>query len=194
MHCNSITLPLRAKEYISHDPRDAIFGALPYAKNAWPDASLALSEYKAEQLITALEQAIYSAHAHRHTQPSSHVLILPNWQHLPYLARNLHLSYAQKLDSIPYLNPRNTHNNTHSLKLDIYLVANEKALRLINYDYVMRTLHENLSSILGRETHPITINLNLTDPPHLDSKQAYKEEHPSLPITPYTTNPPRIHP
>ena len=32
IHCNPITLPLQAKEYISHDPRDAIFDALPYTK------------------------------------------------------------------------------------------------------------------------------------------------------------------
>jgi hypothetical protein len=29
LHCNPMTLPLRAKEYISHEPKDAVFGALP---------------------------------------------------------------------------------------------------------------------------------------------------------------------
>ncbi len=98
-----MTLPLRAKEYMSHDPRDATFGALPYTKTAWSDASLALPAYKAKHLTTALEQSLYSAHAHRHTQPCSHILILPFWQHSPYLARNLHSAYTQKLTSIPYL-------------------------------------------------------------------------------------------
>jgi hypothetical protein len=28
IHCNPMTLPLRAKEYVSHDTRDATFGAL----------------------------------------------------------------------------------------------------------------------------------------------------------------------
>ena len=32
IHCNPINLPLRAKTYISHDPKDADFGAIPYAK------------------------------------------------------------------------------------------------------------------------------------------------------------------
>ena len=73
-----MTLPLMAKEYISHDPKDATFGGLPYTKTAWPDASLALPTYKAEHLTTVLEQALYIAHAHRHTQPRSHILILPN--------------------------------------------------------------------------------------------------------------------
>ena len=73
-----MTRPLRAKEYISHDPKDTTFGAITYTKTAWPDASLAMPTYKAEHLTTALEQALYNAHAHRHTQPSSHILILPN--------------------------------------------------------------------------------------------------------------------
>jgi hypothetical protein len=107
-----VTLPLRAKEYISHDPRDATFGALPYTKTAGPDASLALPSYIADHLTSTLEQALYSAHAHRHTQPSSHILILPNWQHSPYLARNLHSTYSQKLTSIPNLPTHNTKKNT----------------------------------------------------------------------------------
>ena len=66
IHCNPMTLPLRATKYISHVPRDTVFGAFPYTKTAWPDASLALPAYKAEHLTTALEQAMCNAHAHRH--------------------------------------------------------------------------------------------------------------------------------
>ncbi len=54
IHCNPMTLPLRAKEYTSHDPRDATFGALPFTKTVWLDASQALPAYKAEHLTTAL--------------------------------------------------------------------------------------------------------------------------------------------
>jgi hypothetical protein len=78
IHCNPIILPLRAKEYFSHDPKDAAFGALPYTKLAWSGTSLALPEYKAEKLKTALEQAIYNSHAYRHTSPSSQFFFLPN--------------------------------------------------------------------------------------------------------------------
>ena len=78
IHCNPINLPLRAKTYISHDPRDTRFSATPYTHTAWPGTSLAIPEYKPYRLKQALEQAIYSAHAHRHTSPSSHILILPN--------------------------------------------------------------------------------------------------------------------
>ncbi len=147
-----MTLPMRAKEYISHDPRDTVFGALPYTKTAWPDASLALPAYKAEQLTTTREQAMYIAHAHQHTQPCSHILILPNWQHSSYLARNLHSSYTQKLTSTPYLQSQTNQKHTHSTRLNIYLVANEKALRLLSHDYIIHTLHETLSILLGHDT------------------------------------------
>jgi hypothetical protein len=42
IHCSLINPPLRAKTYISHDPMDAGFGAIPYTKSAWPETSLAL--------------------------------------------------------------------------------------------------------------------------------------------------------
>ena len=188
-----MTLPLQAKEYISHDPRDEVFGALPHTKIAWPDAFLALPTYKAEQLTTVREKALYIAHAHRHTPPSSHILILPNWQHSPYLARNFHSSHIQKLTSIPYLQPHNTLKHTYNTRLNICLVANEKALRLLNCDYVTHTLHETLSRLLGRDTQPITLNLNL-NPAHLDNIQAYKDPYPSIPSKIYTTDPPQIRP
>jgi hypothetical protein len=127
---------------MSHDPRDATFGTLPYTKAVWHDASLALPSYKAKHLTTALEQALYSAHAHRHTQPINHIPILPNLQHSLYLARNLHSSYTQKLTSIPYLQTQTTQKHRHSTRLNIYLVANEKALKLLNHDYITHTLHE----------------------------------------------------
>jgi len=177
-----MTLPLRANEYISHDPRDATFGARSYTKTAWPNASLALPSYTAEHLTTALEQALYNEHAHRHTQPSSHIFILPSWQHCPYLARNLHSTYSQKLTSIPYMQPHYTQRHNHNTKLNIYLVANKKELRLLDYDYVTHTLHETLSTLLSRDTQPITLNLSLNDPAHLDNSQAYKDPYPSIPM------------
>jgi ribonuclease HI len=189
-----MTLPLRAREYISHDPKDANFGAIPYTKTAWPDASLALPAYKAEHLTMALEQALYSAHAHRRTQPSSHILILPNWQHSPYLARNLHSAYVQKLTSIPYLSNHTAKRLKNHTKLNIYLVANERALSLLDKDYITHTLHETLTNILGRDTRPITLTLNLKDPAQLDSSQAYKDPYPCIPMKTTPNRPPQIRP
>jgi hypothetical protein len=106
----------------------------------------------------ALEQAIYSAHAHRHTSPSSHILILPNWEHSPYLARNLHTSYAQKITSIPYYPIYSKQPNNNKPKLNIYLIANEKALSLLNHQHILATLRSVLNNITGKLAH-ITINL-----------------------------------
>jgi hypothetical protein len=166
IHCSPMTLPLRAKEYISHDPKDPTFGALPYTKTASPDASVALPACKAEHLTTTLEQTMYSAHAHRHTQPSSYILILPNWQHSPYVARNLYSSYVQKLTSIPYLLTHNTKKHKKNAKLNIYLVANEKALRLLNPDDITQILHETLSNILGRDAQPKPLHSTSKNPPN----------------------------
>ena len=137
---------------------------------------------------------MYIARAHRLTHTSNHNLILPNWQHSLYLARNLHSSYTQKLASTPHFQPQNTQKLTHNTRLNIYLVANEKSLRLLDHDYVTHTLHETLSRLLGRDTHPITLNLNLNDPTHLDNSQTYKDPYPSIPSMPYTNDPPYIHP
>jgi ribonuclease HI len=182
IHCNPINLPLRAKTYISHDPRDTRFSATPYTHTAWPGTSLAIPEYTPYRLKQALEQAIYSAHAHRHTSPSSHILILPNWEHSPYLARNLHSTYAQKLTSIPYYPIYNKQPNTSKPKLNIYLIANEKALALLNHQHITNTLRLALTKLTGKTT-PITLNLKQKDPRHIDSHTTYTEQYP------YTQNP-----
>ncbi len=79
-------------------------------------------------------------------------------------------------------------------RLNIYLVVNEKALRLIKHDYVTHILHETLSHLLGQETQTITLNLNLNDHTHLDNSQAYKDPYPSIPSKTYTNDPPQICP
>ena len=76
------------------------------------------------------------------------------------------------------------------MRLNICLVANEKALQLFDHDYVTRILHDILSCILGQGTPPMNLNLNLIDPTHLDNSQAYKDTYPSIPSTPHTTDPP----
>jgi hypothetical protein len=113
--------------------------------SAWPSTSLDLPEYKADKLKTALEQAIYIAHAHRHTTPSSHILILNNWVHTPYLARNLHKSYTKKLTSIPFHPTSIAPPKKRSLKLTIYLVANEKGLTTLDQPTILHTLREALT-------------------------------------------------
>jgi hypothetical protein len=136
----------------------------------------------------ALEQAIYSAHAHRHTSPSSHILILPNWEHSPYLARNLHTSYAQNITSIPYYPIYSKQPNHNKPKLNIYLIANEKALALLNHQQILDTLRPVLNNITGKPAH-ITINLQKKDPQHIDSHTSYTEQYPYTPTPPHTPHP-----
>jgi hypothetical protein len=136
----------------------------------------------------ALEQAIYSAHAHRHTSPSSHILILPNWEHSPYLARNLHTSYAQKITSIPYYPIYSKQPNTNKPKLNVYLIANEKALALLNHQQILDTLSYVLTNITGKPAH-ITVNLQKKDPQHIDAHTSYTEQYPYTPTPPHTPHP-----
>ena len=68
--------------------------------------TLSLPEFKPNKLTNALEQAIYSAHTHKDTQSSASILILPEWKHTPYLARNLHTNYIPKIVIL-------THTHTH---------------------------------------------------------------------------------
>jgi hypothetical protein len=178
IHCNPVILPLRAEKYISHDPEDAAFAALPYTKSAWRGTSLALPKYKAGKLKTALEQAIYSAHAHRHTSPSSQLIILPNWIHTPYLARNLHKSHTQKLTYIPFRPISTAPLQKCNPKLNIYLVANEKALSILDQPKMLHTLREEFTKIEGAKTSAISLILTMKDPQHIDNSQSYTDPYP----------------
>ncbi len=98
--------------------------------------------------------------AHRHTSPSSHILLLPIWEHSPYLAQNLHTSYLQKLTFIPYYPTSTPTPNTRRPKLNIYLVSNKRALALLNPTHILTTLQEAKTKLLGK-----TIPSHLTQPP-----------------------------
>ena len=111
IHCNPYNLPLRANTYYSEDPLDKLFSAEPLTNTAWTGMTLSLPEFQPNKLTKALEQAIYSAHTHKDTQYSATILILPNWKHTPYLARNLHINYIQNIVTLPHTH---THNNTYT--------------------------------------------------------------------------------
>ena len=68
IHCILINLPLRAKTYISHDPKDACFGAISYTKTVWPDPSLTLLEYTPNKLKQHLSK-LYTAPTPKDTPP-----------------------------------------------------------------------------------------------------------------------------
>jgi hypothetical protein len=118
---------------------------IPYTKTAWPETSLALPEYTPNNLKHGFEQAIYNANAHRHTAPNNHILLLPNGEHSPY--RNLHSVYVQKVISIPYYPTHTPTPATRNLKLNIYLVSNEKALVLLHRTHILTTLHTTITKL-----------------------------------------------
>jgi hypothetical protein len=65
-------------------------------------------------------------------------------------------------------------------------VTNEKALNLLYHDYIVRTLQDTITHILGKDAEPISLNLNLENPLRLDSRYAYTDTYPSIAIKTYT--------
>jgi hypothetical protein len=107
------------------------------------------------------------------------MLILTNWEHTPYLARNFHSFYVQKLASIPYISPTATKHETHKHKLNIYLVANEKALILLSHTHLVSTLRDTLiNGLSGTNLKTISLSLTKKDSLHLDSRHAYTDPYP----------------
>ena len=74
---------------------------------------MSLPELHHNKLTTALAQAIYIAHTNKNHASSLTILIPPDWNHTPYLARNLHTNYVQHIATIPHTHthtPPNTNN------------------------------------------------------------------------------------
>ena len=64
--------------------------------------TFSLPEFQPNKLTKALEQAIYIAYTHKDAQPTATILILPDWKHTPYLARNIHTNYTPKIVTRPH--------------------------------------------------------------------------------------------
>ena len=77
----------------------------------------------------------------------------------------------------------------HTPKLNIYLVANERALILLDLDCIVHALYDTITNILRRDAQPISINLHLQNPTHIviDCRQAYTDKYPSIFTHPPTT-------
>ena len=100
-----------------------MFSAGFHTDTIWPGVSLSLPEHLAEPLVSALQHALYGAHKLRHIASCATILILPEWKHTPYMARNLHINYVQKLTTIPYSIAEEI-LHTKQYDLGIYIVAN----------------------------------------------------------------------
>ena len=108
--------------------------------------------------------------------------ILPNWVHTPYLARDLHKFYTQKLTSIPYTPTSAAPSQKRNPKLNIYLVANEKALATLDRPIILHTLREALANFIGKQPPHISLDLQMKDPQQIDSSQSCTDPYQEIPI------------
>jgi hypothetical protein len=112
--------------YCLEDPLNAVFSSEPLTNTSWTGTSLSLLEFQDEKLTATLEKAICSAHTHKNNNPSLTILILSDWKHTPYFARNLHTAYVKNCHSTTYTHQKPT--PVLKYNLHVYLVANSKAL------------------------------------------------------------------
>jgi hypothetical protein len=106
--------------------------------------------------------------------------------HTPYLASNLHKSYTQKLTYIPIHPTSKAPLQKRNTKLNIYLVANEKALSIVDQPIILHILQEALTKLVGTKPPHISLTLSMEDPQHIDSGQSYTNPYPK--INPQTLN------
>jgi hypothetical protein len=100
---------------------------------------------------------------------------------MPYLSRNLHSSYVQKLAYIPYQPPTPRTQDNLKLILNMYLVANEKALNQLNHSLITSSLWNTINDLFGLELTTILLDLTIKDPSFLDSRHAYTASNPPPP-------------
>ena len=147
---------------------------------------MSLPEFHHNKLTTALEQAIYSAHTNKNHTSSLTILILPDWKHTPYLARNLHTDYVQHIATIPH-----THTTQHQQRpkynLHIYLVANSIALTQLDATHIHNTLNTTLTQTYGLRTQTYMIDTTRPDATSIDSRKSYTN---TIPFTPKYNNSP----
>jgi hypothetical protein len=95
----------------------------------------------------------------------------------------MHTSYVHKLKSIPYTPQDDTQNAPRKYKLNIYYVANEKALALFHPNNI-KHLRDTLTQTYG-STHKFTPpNLKKKDASHMNNRKAYTAPYPPNPPTP----------
>jgi hypothetical protein len=133
---------------------------------------MSLPEFPHNKLTTALEQAIYSAHTNKNHAPSLTILILPDWKHTPYLARNLHTDYVQHIATITHIHTTQNQQRP-KYNLHIYLVANSKALTQLDATHIHNTLNTILTQTYGLRTQTYMIDTTRPDATSIDSRKSY---------------------
>jgi hypothetical protein len=136
--------------------------------------TLSLTEFQPKNLTTTLEQAVYIAHSNKESNSSATILILPNCKYTPYLANNLHTSYVKKVATFPY---SHTSQGTHPSKynLDVYIIANSKALTLLDVDNIQTTLNEAPTQAYDQRLRTTQIDNTKPDANDIDCNTSYKD-------------------
>jgi len=133
---------------------------------------MSLPDFQPNKLTTALEQAVYNAHTHRNYTSSLIILILPDWKHTFYIARNLHTNYVQQIATIALTHA--THHQHHpKYNLHIYVVANSKALSQLDAPRIHNTLNTSLTSEYGHRTQTHMIVTTRFDATNIDCSKSY---------------------
>ena len=157
VHCTPLNAPTTARCHLYSDsPSASTFNMLPLTDQFWPGTTLSIPHQTPESLRKALEQAIYSAHQQKRHAPSATVLILPHWTHTPYMSKHLLGSkYVHKIMTVPASTLRASTTDippappSRGKHINIYLVANSRALARLTPTQIIPTLANTARSLYG---------------------------------------------
>jgi len=100
------------------------------------------------------------------------ILILPDWKRTPYLARNLHTNYVQKIATLPHTHTEQQHNHS-KYNMQVYLVVNSKAISQLDATNIHNTLTTTLTREYGQRAQITTNDTTLSDEQNIDSSKSY---------------------
>ena len=199
LNADPLRVPLGIPAYHSRHSSDLQFSALPLDSSyAWPGTSLSIPQTDPSTLRYSLENAIYAAHKFRHNFPTATFLVLPDKQNSPYMSKNLHTSYVQRILRFPNL--RHPPLMAQKTWLNVYLIANRLALSSIDIPTTLQLINTSL-----KEHYPDQhLTLRLSNPqddiaaPTIDSMNKYSVPPPTL-LAPASSQPtiryyPSAHP
>jgi hypothetical protein len=117
---------------------------------------------------------IVHTHTHKDTQPNASILTIPDWEHTPYVTRSLHTKYIQKIVTLSHTHTTiGTHHRKYNL--DIYKVANSRALTLLEPHNIQRTMNTVLTQAYGHTVQTTLIDTPKLDATNIDSITSYKD-------------------
>ena len=113
---------------------------------------------------------------HIDTQPLAATYSSSPTRHTPHTLRETSTNPILKTYLHPL--PPSLHSPTTKKRIpksNIYLVAKEKALAILDQTTIRHTLREALTKLVGTKPPHISLNLLMTDPQHTDRSQSYTD-------------------